>query len=222
MKSEYLGRIPLAEAINREARIFTDIRSGTGHGVVLGFEPEPVVTMGTRAEEKDLRLSREDLCDRGFPVQAVPRGGQVTLHNPGQLIIFPVVRHGPLGAKGWVEFVARVTADWLRMLNCPVSWDGCRPGLYSKTGKVVAMGFRLRQGISTHGISINIHNDLAPFKWIRPCGQECASVDRLRTEMSLAEVFNSWFINFKGELTSVRNSQNLMGLTVSCARSSVG
>jgi lipoyl(octanoyl) transferase len=222
MNGLYLGRLPLAEALTIESRILHGLRGAAGGETVLGFEVEPVVTLGYRATDEDFKVSSVDLKQRGFSILNVNRGGQATLHNPGQLIVFPVVKHSPLGARAWVEFIARLTSLWLQEQGCPTEWNACQPGLYSKNGKVVSMGFRLISGISTHGISINVHNDLEPFSWIRPCGQESASVDRLSTPLTLSELFFFWFTNFKRELTSVRNSKNLGDLSVMCARSSVG
>lgn len=205
-----------------EADLAASLKNGLASEHILGFESEAVVTFGARGSAPDLLLTSEELAARGFSFLKVPRGGQATLHNPGQLIIFPVVRFAPLSPRCWVNFLANVTRSFLLDLGLETTWDSDRPGLYSTRGKVMAMGLRLTQGISTHGLSINVHNDLEPFSWIRACGQADAAVDRLKTDLPLEALFERWVLNFKRELTSMRNSPNLGTSASMCARSSVG
>lgn len=222
MITEFLGRIPFEEALRAEEAALAAVRAGHLSENILGFESEPVITLGARAQDTDLVRSRDEIRAEGFEFSRVQRGGQATLHNPGQLVIFPIMRFEPLGAREWVTFLAQVTAGFLREQGLDVRWDACRPGLYSAKGKVVALGLRLRQGISTHGLAINVHNDLEPFSWIRACGTQTSEVDRLCSERPLEELFDLWIANFKRELTRVRNSTNLGTPNSACARSSVG
>ncbi len=222
MTTQYLGRVPFEVALAEEDLVFKRVLSHREQGRLIGFEAEPVVTLGARACQADLVLSQEDLRARGFSCLRVARGGQATLHNPGQLVIFPIFRFAPLGARAWVSVLAEVTKDFLADQGTTVEWDPCRPGLYSEFGKVVSFGLRLRQGVSSHGLAVNVHNDLSAFASIRACGQEGAPMDRLKTSLSLSELFDLWALNFKRVLTRVRNSPNLGGSSLTCARSSVG
>ncbi|MBX3022347.1 MAG: lipoyl(octanoyl) transferase LipB [Bdellovibrionales bacterium] len=199
----YLGRLPFRQALIEQERVRLVAAQGTSSGCVLGFESEPVVTLGVRAGPQDLLQS--DLAARGFALERVDRGGQATLHNPGQLVIFPVLKVRPLGAKDWVCLLVKATQVLASDLGQPLRWDPARPGLYSEQGKVVALGVRLRGGISTHGLAINIHNDLRPFSWIRACGHEGAALDHLPTKYSLPEVFARWIQAFDAEVDKASN-----------------
>lgn len=195
--SLYMGRVPLERALS-EQQIWLKRAAAGEYGCVLGFESEPVVTLGVRAGNAD--LLRSDLQSQGFSVHTVDRGGQATLHNPGQLVIFPVLNVRGLGAKSWVCLLIKATQRLSAELGHPLRWDPAQPGLYSEHGKVVSLGVRLRQGVSTHGLAINLHNDLKPFQWIRACGRQGAAMAHLPTKLSLPEVFALWVKAFDAEV----------------------
>lgn len=198
-KSEFLGQIPFARALARQAQAFAHAKA-TGEGLILGFESEPVVTLGCRGAESDILVP--DLSRRGFARVELDRGGQVTLHNPGQLVIFPVLPMRALGARAWICKLVETTKRMAALYGQALRWDARAPGLYAADGKVVAFGVRVRQGISTHGLAINVHNDLEPFTWIRACGHESSPVTRLSTDAPLNIIFDSWIEQLELEMRS--------------------
>lgn len=209
MQTKFLGRVHYSAALELQDEVVKQIRQGQP-GQIIGFESEPVITLGRRAQATDLLIDEDNLVQSGFSSLRVDRGGQATLHNPGQLVIFPVLRFAPLVPRDWVCRLSQVTKLWLEGMDCSTVWDEARPGLYSGCGKVMAMGLRFQQGISTHGLAINVHNDLAPFSWIVPCGSKGAGVDRLKTNLSLEALFASWCDSFC-KLTTQPISTNLCG-----------
>ncbi len=143
----------------------------------------------------------------------VDRGGQATIHNPGQLVIFPVINIKDLGTRAWVNFLLKVTRLTLAEFDFhSVCVDGA-PGLYSAKGKVASIGVRIRQGISTHGVAVNIYNELSDFGLIRACGVDGAQVDQLGGDHKVEGVFGKWMQIFEAELprelTKERRLQNL-------------
>lgn len=204
MRSVYLGLISFATAIRNQDFAWNRCREG-GDGTVLGFELEPVVTLGARATENDVLWQEENWISRGFSVEKVERGGQATIHNPGQLVIFPVVDIREIGVKKFVRLLASVTQTFLRENGCEAEWNECQPGLYTKIGKVTSIGLRVRQGIVTHGLAINVHNDLEPFRGIRVCGSCETKVDRLSGAQPLDELFSKWNQEFTTQI--IGNSQ---------------
>jgi lipoate-protein ligase B len=197
VSAEFLGKLKFTEALQAQERAWQAVHSG-GPGHILGFESQPVVTLGVRGQaDLDLTVSEEEIAKRGYALLPVDRGGQATLHGPGQLVIFPVVNVRQIGARRWANHLAEVTRDVLGHWGIDSRWDECRPGLYTSRGKIVSMGLRLRQGISTHGIAINVSNDLADFQLIRPCGQSAAPMDRFSRPVPLGEVFALWLERFK-------------------------
>lgn len=200
--SRYLGRIPFSRALAAQDEAFQAAQSGPG--TVLGFESEPVITLGVRASEADLLAS--DFGTRGFEVVRVDRGGQATLHNPGQLVIFPVLDVKQFGPRAWVCHLIHATQALASELGQPLTYSEREPGLYTDSGaKVASIGVRIRKGVSTHGIAINLRNDLQPFQWIRACGREGASVAHLQTKFSIPQVFGLWVKALEAEVDKAGN-----------------
>ena len=170
-----------------------------GPGRVLGFECDPVVTLGLRADlNVDVVGGAEALAARGIDLISVDRGGQATLHNPGQLVIFPIWRMEHLGSRAWIDLLIKVTIDVARSFGDELIWREDAPGLYAAAGggKVASIGVRVRRGVSTHGLAINVANDLAQFSAIRACGRLDQTLARLNTTATLAQIFARWTSTF--------------------------
>lgn len=190
METRYLGLISFSNALAEEDAAFRSV-SENGEPLVLGFEAKPVITLGVRGTaEADLTVPEIELSRRGFELFRVPRGGQATLHNPGQLVIFPVFKIGRV--RPWIELLAEVTRDTLSDFGVDCRWDACKPGLYTGRGKITAFGLKIREGISTHGLAINVHNRLEDFQLIRACGESDVQVDRFQRPIDLPAVFSIW------------------------------
>lgn len=196
MTTRFLGRIPFSAALAHERDAWSTVVAAGSEGVVLGFESEPVITCGVRADDEDLILNRAQIAAAGFAIHRVDRGGQATIHNPGQLVIFPIVNVRSVGARAWVECLAEVTAETLFNFGVKCEWRADQPGLYTSRGKIMACGVRIRQGVSTHGIAINVSNRLEDFGLIRACGIFSAPIDRMGEGVALEDIFNVWCQNF--------------------------
>ena len=153
MQSLWLGRIPFEAALDHQSRVLTRLLQG-GEGAILGFESEPVITLGLRSTREDLLFPPGSIRARGYATLQLDRGGQATLHNPGQLVIFPVMPIGPHGVKAWIERLAETTRRSAGHFDKNIEWNPACPGLYSTGGKVASIGVRVRQGLSTHGVSV--------------------------------------------------------------------
>jgi lipoyl(octanoyl) transferase len=197
MTAKYLGRIPYSQALLRQNDARQTILASDFKGVILGFESEPVITYGARAADCDFKFPRAELESRGFELLEVDRGGQATIHNPGQLVIFPVWAMRSIGARRWVESLAEITRLTLAQWNITSQWRDDQPGLHTAHGKIMACGVRIRQGISTHGVALNVHNNLADFALIRSCGISSAPLDRMGDGVDLPSIFAAWVDNFR-------------------------
>lgn len=208
MQTTYLGLVPFSLALQRQEEVLQQ-RQDT----LLGFESEPVITLGVRGSEEDIQWSSRQLASSGITLSRLDRGGQATLHHPGQLVIFPVVGVRAIGAKRWVDLLLKVTRETLRAYGKETVCRPGQPGLYSDSGKVASIGVRIKNGISTHGIAINVRNNLGEFACIRPCGVLNAPMDRLGGEERLESIFTCWVRNFElgmsHELTSSTKLTNL-------------
>ena len=125
----------------------------------------------------------EHLLARGhIPVVSTDRGGQVTYHGPGQLILYTLVdlRRAGLGPRDWVERLEQVVIDWLDERGVVAARREGAPGVYVGGAKIAALGLKIRQGRCYHGLSFNIDMDLAPFARINPCGYQGMAVTDAR------------------------------------------
>jgi len=136
---------------------------------------EPVFTQGQSGKSEHI-LEAGDI-----PVVHIDRGGQVTYHGPGQLLVYLLmdVRRAGLGVRELVEQIEGSVIDVLAALG--IDGEGRRkaPGVYVNGAKIAALGLRIRQGRSYHGLSFNIDMDLAPFGRINPCGYSGMKVTQL-------------------------------------------
>ena len=158
-------------------------------GVFLVLEHPPVFTLGKRGGREFLCVDEAWLAERGIPIVETERGGFITYHGPGQLIVYPVVRLRSLGVSvaelvsGLEEVMIRVLAQW--------GIEACRNdrnrGVWVGSRKIGSIGIHVRKGIAFHGMALNVNTDLTPFTWIEPCGLSGVSMTSIR-EMTGDEV----------------------------------
>lgn len=196
MDSRFLGWVSFAAALEIQENLWREARVSRA-GCLLGFESEPVITLGVRGESAtDVVGDYQDLQRRGFAIHTLDRGGQATIHNPGQLVIFPVCDVREIGVRRWIDHLAEVSVRTLRAFGVESHWNPDCPGLYTERGKIMSCGVRVRHGISTHGIAINVSNQLEDFSLIRACGVSGARVDRMGEGLCLSEIFARWVTEF--------------------------
>lgn len=137
----------------------------------VGSHREEVVTLGRNAPEDQL-LARDALLRRGALLRRVERGGGATAHGPGQVVVYPVVSLPALGLDvpaltcAFERSVIRLLADRGIVANA----DRVDRGVYVDGAKVASLGFRVTKGVVTHGLALNVDNDLSLFSLIAPCG----------------------------------------------------
>ena len=202
----YLGRLSYAEGLKAQEEALAELRGET-HAVLLGLEHDAVVTLGVRGRaDIDLQITEESLRQKGVELATTTRGGQATVHSPGQLVIYPCIslRAFGLGPRTYVELVQTTTARWLRETGLQIECvAGAEPGLFHDEKKLVAFGFKIAHGLTSHGLAINVHNDLGLFDLIRICGvsgQKVTSLKNLGEKRSLEALFLSWADTFADAL----------------------
>lgn len=181
------GRVPYGQALALQFELRRRLLEGDAPedraGYVICLEHPPVVTIGKRGGRADL-LARERLIELGAEVFAIDRGGEATLHNPGQLVVYPVVELEALGlgVVDLVRGVAGAIADAAADFDVSADYDTDHPGVWTDETpprKLASVGMRVRRGVSTHGAALNLVNDLRPFSMIVPCGMPDAPMARL-------------------------------------------
>jgi lipoyl(octanoyl) transferase len=159
----------------RDMQAFTDARVATTTDEVWLLEHPPVYTLGRNGKE-------EHLHDSGaIPVIRSDRGGQVTYHGPGQLIVYTLLdlKRRQLGVQSLVNRLEQAVIDLLAEHSIGARRRDKAPGVYVDGCKVAALGLRVRRGCSFHGLSLNVNMDLSPFGRINPCGYEGLEVTQL-------------------------------------------
>lgn len=200
LRAQYLGRLSYEEALQWQKIAWKNAYQYEFESI-LGLEHFPVISLGNSAGFSEIVSNMDELIKSGFEVCKSQRGGQATLHNPGQLVIYPIlkVKSYAKGVKEYVQLLLECTQKCLQDYGLDCSMDLCQPGVYTETGKIAFVGLKIDRGISYHGISINIANQLEDFSYIKSCGLEGARLDRLANHcanVSLGDVFKTWAKHF--------------------------
>ena len=173
-KFQYLPMSVYSE-IHEKMRLFTDRRDSDTHDDVWFVQHAPVFTLGRNESRQNILMSSD------IPVVQSDRGGDVTFHGPGQLVIYCLfdLQRMHLGVKAlvagleemFIQYLARFNVTGQRILNAP--------GVYVENKKIASLGLRVRRGCSFHGLAINVDMDLTPFSYIHPCGLKDMQVTQL-------------------------------------------
>jgi lipoyl(octanoyl) transferase len=159
----------------RAMQRFTDERDNSTPDEIWFVEHPPIFTLG-------LNASREHLLRPGdIPVVQIDRGGQVTYHGPGQLVVYPLIdlRRRPLGVRELVVALENAIIAYVAELGVTAMGLREAPGVYVDGAKLASVGLRIRRGASYHGLALNVSLDLQPFERINVCGHRGLAVTRL-------------------------------------------
>lgn len=197
-RNRYLGLCAYHEVAERQKRVAEKIRN-TRSIYIYGMQFEPVITLGVRGHfEQDLLNTQSDI-----PIVKTDRGGQATMHTPGQLVIYPCLdlKQHRLGVKDFVCLIVKTTGNVLKTFGIETN-QGESPGLYTARGKIAFIGIRVDRGVVRHGIAINVGNELAAFGSIRSCGISGAAVDKMQNyregeTFDLGLLFQQWVEAFE-------------------------
>ncbi len=163
-----------------QARMQQWVGLGTAHrsNEIWLLEHPPVYTQGTSCQQLTLLPSE-------IPVVKSDRGGQITYHGPGQIVIYPLLnlRELGLGVKSLVRCLEQTVIDVLAGYGVDATRRENAPGVYVQDAKIAALGLRVKQGLSYHGLSFNYAMDLAPFSNIDPCGFKGLDVTQFKDQV---------------------------------------
>jgi len=173
---------------------FTDNRSAATVDELWFVQHHPVFTQG-RAGKAEHILAQSTIQST-IEVVKTDRGGQVTYHGPGQLVVYPLIdlRRRKLNVRAIVSLLETSIIDLLSHYGLHANTMAGAPGVYINGGKIASLGLRIRHGCSFHGLSVNIDMDLRPFTLINPCGypglQMVQLIDKVLnpSKITLAEV----------------------------------
>lgn len=171
---QWLGRVDY-EPTWRAMQRLTDERDADTPDEIWLLEHPPVFTLGMNADPRHVLLAGD------IPVVQIDRGGQVTYHGPGQLVVYPLIdlRRAGLGVRDLVTALERAVVSYAATLGIAAAARREAPGVYVAGAKLASVGVRIRRGASYHGLALNVEMDLEPFQRINPCGYEGLAMTQL-------------------------------------------
>lgn len=160
----------------RAMQAYTEARDATTSDEIWSLQHQPVFTLGMAGRREHL------LTDIGIPVVAIDRGGQITYHGPGQAIVYLLLdlRRRGYGVKELVRRIEQAVIDTLLIYGIRAERLDGAPGVYVDGAKIAALGLRVKNGCTYHGLSLNVDMDLSPFRAINPCGYAGMAVTQIR------------------------------------------
>lgn len=163
------------EPVWRAMQTFTSERQEDTPDELWLLSHPPVFTQGQAGKPEHL------LAPGDIPVIQIDRGGQVTYHGPGQLVIYLLIdiRRAGLGVRDLVSLIEQAIIDTLSAVRIDAQIRAGAPGVYVADAKIAALGLRIRRGCSYHGLSLNVAMDMEPFARINPCGYQGLAVTQV-------------------------------------------
>src|SRR3954469_4861831 len=182
---KHLGTVPYLEAWVLQKELAEQRRRNEIPDVLLLLEHPPVYSRGRRSKPEELPMGVDWYEAQGIEVHDTDRGGLVTYHGPGQLVAYPIVHLGGYGddVHAYVRGLEQVMIGALAEAGVPAQTIEGLTGVWtqgdppptlsaSPARKIGSVGLHVSRSVTTHGLAINIDNDLQPFEWIVPCGVE--------------------------------------------------
>ncbi len=173
-----LGRVDYAPAWEAMQH-FTTTRGEHSEDEIWLLEHPPVYTLGQAGKPEHLLPAGRDSA---IPLVKIDRGGQITYHGPGQLVAYLLIDlpRRRLKVRELVHLMEQALIDCLADYGLTAERKAGAPGVYIAGAKIAALGLRVKNGCSYHGLALNVDVDLAPFGWINPCGYEGLATVRMK------------------------------------------
>ena len=181
----HCGTVPYEEAREAQRQLEGRRQRGEISDVLLLLEHLPVYTRGRRSTPDELPMGVEWYEMQGIEVRDTDRGGRVTYHGPGQLVAYPIVSLAPYGddVHEYVRRLEKVMIGALAEHGVEAGLSEGLTGVWVGDRKIGSIGVHVSRGVTTHGLAVNVNNDLQPFEWIVPCGIQGCAVTSLGREL---------------------------------------
>jgi lipoate-protein ligase B len=182
----WIERVDFSQALDLQMTICASKKQGFDRDVLLLLEHPPTITMGRSGDPNHLLINREELESRGIGYWNIDRGGDITYHGPGQLIGYPILAL-QAGEKDVHAYMRRLEESLIRLLAA-YGIEGLRDnqftGVWTRDGKIGAMGVHISRWITRHGFALNVNTDLSYYNLIVPCGIAGRSVTSMKKLLS--------------------------------------
>ena len=152
-------------------------------GIILMLEHPPVFTLGKRGGKENIAVSEDFLYKKDIRIVETERGGNVTYHGPGQLVVYFIIPLERFNLKvvSFVETIEEIMIDCALDFGVQAGRNSINHGVWVENKKLGSIGIAIRKGVSFHGLALNINNDLTPFQWINACGLKGVAMTSLST-----------------------------------------
>ena len=181
-----LGIIEYSEALELQAHLVRERRKATISDTILLLEHPHVITLGSSSDHAHVLLNKSELAERGIKLFEVGRGGDVTYHGPGQLVVYPIMDLKP-DRKDLHQYLRDLESVLIQVacsFGIRANRDPSGTGVFTELGKLGAIGVRVSSGwITSHGIALNVSTKLDFFETIVPCGIRDRGVSSLEQEL---------------------------------------
>lgn len=179
------GTISYRRGLEIQEELFQRVSEKKSFGYILIMEHFATLTLGKHADKMNILTDSNELAKRNIDIQKTDRGGEVTAHMPGQLVIYPIInlKVRPYGPKKFVnEVLLKAVQATLAHFSISSAIESGRPGVWVDNKKICAVGVRIKQHTSTHGIALNVNNELNVYDNIVPCGITDGGVTSMAVE----------------------------------------
>jgi len=184
LRIETLGFVDYDTAMRIQLGERDRVMRGQSHGAVFLLEHDPpVITLGRNADFGNLRVTESEAAAAGYQVCRSSRGGDITVHEPGQLVAYFVMPVQSKSSSAVVESVLAIAKACVERYLPDVRYDSRMPRLWISDRKICSVGLDLTGGVSMHGVAINVSNDLKGFGMIVPCGLSGFGVTSISREL---------------------------------------
>ncbi len=190
------GRIPYEEALTLQSSLQRQRMEDTIPDTILILEHPPVITLGIRNEHNKLLEDRDMLHKKGIHVVQIHRGGGSTAHNPGQLVVYPIINltKRRLRVVPYIRFLEALGIELSAHYGVKAYRRNRYPGVWVGGKKIGSIGVQITKGVTMHGIAFNVSNDLDIFSKIIPCGIEGVRMTSLTEEtgkkIAMTEIYD--------------------------------
>jgi lipoate-protein ligase B len=179
-----LGLKPFSEVFKLQLELRRRRQAGEIPDTILSVEHPKVITRGRRPSDEDFRIPPEQLRARGYEVEDAGRGGRLTYHGPGQLVVYFILslKDRRLSIPQFVGRVEEALIHTLAAFDIAASRREGYPGVWVQTRKIASVGFAVDRGVSMNGIALNVDPKLKDFEVIIPCGISNCEMTSMRRE----------------------------------------
>ncbi len=182
---KWLGTVSYNDAYEAQEFYHKQVVQKELPGCILALEHSAVLTLGKHADPGLILIDAKAMREQGIDCVRTDRGGEVTAHMPGQLVIYPIIPvvQMQIPPKVYVNILLRVVIDTLKLWGIESRCDAEHPGVWVGRNKICAVGVRIRERVSLHGLALNVNNSLRLFESIVPCGIRDRGVTSMALEL---------------------------------------